>query len=151
MDPGGGLRCVGRMSANLRAGLLSCKEVVLLVLRQGAPDVDHRHDQEGQAPTDQSPLLDQLDDATEDLAAAPIIESRQEPGAVLIQSPRFGPVWIALAPGVADELRAEEAQRSEPRPVLLADDITALRGKSEAAVRATLGVARAFPGARVVQ
>ncbi len=147
--PNGGLRCVGRMSPQLRAGLLSCKEVVLLVLRQGAPDVDHRHDHERQASTDQSPLLDRLGDAAEALAEAPVIESRQEPGAVLIQSPRFGPVWIALTPGMADEHWGEEAQRLESRPVLLTDDIAKLRGKSEAAVRAALEVARAFPGARV--
>ena len=91
------------------------------------------------------------EDTAEALAEASVIESRQEPGAVLIQSPRFGPVWIALAPSMADELRAEETQRPAPRPVLLPDDIAALRGKSEAAVRAALGVAWVFPGARVIQ
>ena len=85
------------------------------------------------------------------LKEAPIAETRLEPGAVLIESPRFGPVWIALTPGMADELRAEEAQRSEPRPVLLADDLAKLRGKSEAAVRTALEVARVFGPARVVQ
>ena len=83
------------------------------------------------------------------LEEAPIAETRLEPGAVLIESPRFGPVWIALTPGMADELRAEEAQRLESRAVLLTDDIANLRGKSETAVRAALEVARVFPGARV--
>ena len=97
-------------------------------------------------------LLDVLrEDVAKDLAGAPIAETRSEDvGAVRVESPRFGPVWIGLTPGMADEIRAEEAQRSEPRPVLLTDDIAALRGKSEAAVRAALEVARAFPGARVV-
>ncbi len=80
-----------------------------------------------------------------------IVQIREEVGAGLIASPRYGEVWIALTPGMAAELRAEEAQRSEPRPVLLPDDIAALRGKSEAAICAALEVARAFPGARVIQ
>ncbi len=46
---------------------------------------------------------------------------------------------------------AEEAQRSEPRAVLLPADVTALKGKSKAAVRAALDVARTFAGSRVVQ
>ena len=52
---------------------------------------------------------------------------------------------------MAAELRAEEAQRSEPRPVLLPDDIANLRGKSEAAIKAALQVAGVFPGAKVIQ
>ncbi len=83
--------------------------------------------------------------------AEPILEIRQEPGAVVIESPRFGPVWIVLDARLLDELRAEEAERSEPRPVLTSADIAALRGKSETAVRASLEVARVFPCARVLQ
>ena len=152
-DSSGGLRCVGRMSQNLRAGLLSCKEVVLVVLRQGAPEVDTHHDQGGLVPSDQSPLLDRLDDAARALAEAPVIETRQdqEPGAVLIRSTKYGEVWLALTEGMAAEIRSEEAQRSEPRPVLLTDDIAKLRGKSKAAVRAALELARVFPGTRVIQ
>ena len=151
VTPGGGLRCVGRMSQNLRAGLVSSKKLVLVVLAESGSSVDTLGEQGALVPSDQSPLLDQLDDATEDLAGASIIESRQEqePGAVLIQSPRFGPLWIALTSGMADELRGEEAQRSEPRPVLELADVAALRGKSEAATKATLEVFRVFGEARV--
>ena len=87
------------------------------------------------------------------LEEAPIIEARQEQelGAVLIRSPRYGEVWLALSEGMAAELRAEEGAREAPRPVLTSTDITALRGKSEAAVRVALEIARIFPGARVVQ
>ncbi len=85
------------------------------------------------------------------LEEAPIAETRLEPGAVLIESPRFGPVWIALTPSMADELRAEEAQQAERRPVLLPADIAALAGKSEQAIKAALRVAVVFPGARVLQ
>ncbi len=99
-------------------------------------------------------LLDALrEDAAEDLAEAPVIESRQdqEPGAVLITSPKYREVWVALSRSMAEELRAEESARETPRPVLLTDDIAALRGKGEAAIRAALEVAGVFPGAKVIQ
>ena len=52
---------------------------------------------------------------------------------------------------LADELRAEEAQRPDPRPVVLPEDVTQFRGKPPEAIQAALEVIRAFPGARVVQ
>jgi hypothetical protein len=81
----------------------------------------------------------------------PIVEARERLGAVLLGSPRFGEVWLALDPCIVDELAAEEAQRAEPRPVLLAADVVRLRGKPEGAIRAALEVARAWPGSRVLQ
>ena len=45
----------------------------------------------------------------------------------------------------------EEAGRREPRAGLTPDDIAALRGKPDAAVRAALEMARTFQGARVIQ
>ena len=75
---------------------------------------------------------------------------RQPIGAVLIESRRFGcEVWLAMDPGMAEELASEEARRDAPRPVLRPADIAALRGKPEAAIRAVLEVAKVFPGARV--
>ena len=50
---------------------------------------------------------------------------------------------------LAAELRAEEAQRLEPRPVLTTADIAALAGKSEQAIKSTLEVFRIFGEARV--
>ena len=85
------------------------------------------------------------------LEEAPIAETRLEPGAVLIESPRFGPVWVVLDARLLDEIRAEEAQQPEPRPVVTTHDIAALSGKSEAAITAALEVFRVFPGARVAQ
>lgn len=83
------------------------------------------------------------------LDAAPITETREFLGAVLIASPKFGEVWIALEPSMAPKLEAEERARQDPRPVLLAEDVARLREKSEAAIQATLEVLRAFPRARV--
>ena len=96
-------------------------------------------------------LLNALrEDAAEDLAGAPIAETRsEEVGAVLIQSPKFGPVWVVLDARLLDELRVEEAQRSEPKPVLTSADVAALAGKSETAVKAALEVFRVFGEARV--
>ena len=77
---------------------------------------------------------------------------REVIAAVLIRSRRFGcEVWIALVPGMADEIRVEEQRRPDPRPVLTVEDTARLRGKPEAAVRALLEVAGAFPGSRVIQ
>ena len=87
----------------------------------------------------------------DDLAADPILEARQGLGAVLLHSRRFGELWLALTEPMAAEVRAEEARRPEPRPVLLPQDVIALKGNSEAAVRAVLEVASVFPSARIVQ
>lgn len=89
--------------------------------------------------------------ATEDPQLGDPIEVRERLGAVLIRSLRYGEVWIALDPCMATELAAEEAGRENPRPVLVTEDLVRLRGRSEEAVRAALEVARAFPGARVLQ
>ena len=97
-------------------------------------------------------LLDVLREGTaEDLGGAPIAAARSELSAVLIRSATYGEVWLALTAEMAANLRAEESQRPKPRPVLLPSDIARLRGKSEAAVRASLEVTRTLPGARVVQ
>ena len=90
------------------------------------------------APPDQAPP-DHLDDA-------PIIDTRAGVG-VLIRSRRYGcEVWVALDRDAAGKLEADEAQRADTRPVLFADDVARLRGKSEGAVRGALEVARALPG-----
>ena len=93
------------------------------------------------------------DEGTGDiLGSDPILETREQLGAVRLRSRRFGcEFWIALAPGMADELRSEESQRSNPRPVLLPEDVASLRGRPPEAVEAVLRVAAAFPGARVIQ
>ncbi len=64
-------------------------------------------------------LLAELSQArAEDLAAAPIAEARLEPGAVLIASPKYGEIWVALA--------------RRPRPALaysgLVDSIPRVKG-----------------------
>ena len=79
----------------------------------------------------------------------PIVQAREQIGAVLVASPRYGECWIALTEGVAAEIRAEEAQRSNPRPVLQPADVGALAGKSETAVRSTLEVFQVFGEARI--
>ena len=83
--------------------------------------------------------------------AEPILETRSELGAVLIRSPRYGEVWVALEVDMAASLRAEEAARQTPRPVLTPADIAALAGKSEAAIETALEVFRVFGEAKVLQ
>ena len=83
-------------------------------------------------------------------SASPI-EVRQQIGAVLIDSPRFGQVWLALDSCMADQLRAEEPERTDPRPVLTAADLAHLEGKPPAMVEAMLNTLTAFPDSRVVQ
>ncbi len=80
-----------------------------------------------------------------------IVQTRQEqePGAVLIASPKYGEVWVALTPDMAADLRAEEAQRPEGRPVLTPTDVAALAGRSEAAFKAALEVVRVFGEAMI--
>ncbi len=95
---------------------------------------------------DPEPSLSVLGDPEE------VLEARQQIGAVLIRSPRFGEVWVALEPSMLAELVAvEEAGRADPRPVLLAEDVARLRDKSDEAIRSTLAVLATFPGARLVQ
>ena len=94
---------------------------------RGQPETEIRRILNGEGPHDET------------LSSDPILETRHELGAVLIRSRRFAcELWVALDPGMAAELRAEESQRPEPRPVLLPEDVAALRGKSEALIRTTL-------------
>jgi hypothetical protein len=86
-----------------------------------------------------------------ELADAPVVVAREQLGAALVRSPRFGEVWMVLEPSMATELTADEAGCVEPRPVLLAEDVAHLRGKSEEMVRAALAVLAVFPSARLIQ
>ena len=81
----------------------------------------------------------------------PILDPEEKIGAVLLRSPRYGEVWLALDACAVPELRVAEQARETPRPVLLAEDVARLRGRSPEAVQAVLRVAAAFPGARVIQ
>jgi hypothetical protein len=78
------------------------------------------------------------------------LEAFSQIGAVRIRTKKFGAIWLALDQATADELRAEEQQREHPRPVLMADDVAHLEGKSDKAIRGALEVIRAFPGARIL-
>ncbi len=78
------------------------------------------------------------------------LEALSQIGAVLIRSDKFGSVWLAIDQATADEIRAEECQRAEPRPILMANDVARLAIKSEKAIRGALEIIRAFPGARVI-
>jgi hypothetical protein len=82
---------------------------------------------------------------------AEVLSVLQAQGAVLIASPRFGEVWMALDPCMADQLRAEESQRTDPRPVLTAADLAHLEDRSPQMVEAMLNTITAFPGTRVLQ
>ena len=84
-----------------------------------------------------------------DLGSA--LEIRQEIGAVLVASPRFGQVWLALDPCMEGQLRAEESQRTDPRPVLTTADLAQLEGRPAVMISAMLATIAAFPGSRVVQ
>ena len=90
---------------------------------------------------------------TEDgsLGAASALEVRQQIGAVMIASPRFGQVWLALDPCMEGRLRAGESQRAVPRPVLTAADLAGLEGKPAGVVDAMLDTLAAFPDAAVLQ
>jgi hypothetical protein len=85
------------------------------------------------------------------LESAPALEVRQQIGAVRIASPRFGEVWLCLDPCLAGQLRAEESQRTDPRPVLTTADLAHLECKPPQMVEAILNTLTAFPGARVLQ
>ena len=81
----------------------------------------------------------------------PILDPEEQIGAVLLRSPRYGEIWLALEACTVPELRVAEQARETPRPVLLAEDVFWLRRRSPEAVEAVLRVAAAFPGARVIQ
>ena len=72
------------------------------------------------------------------------------PAAFLVDSPRYGGVWVATDSGVAAAIRVEEQHRDQPRPVVMLDDMAHLGSKPEKAIRGALEVIRAFPGARIV-
>jgi hypothetical protein len=84
------------------------------------------------------------DKASATLGALPEI------GAVLIRTAKFGPVWLAIDPATADEIRTEEQQREKPCPVLTPEDVAHLENKSVEAIRGALEIIRAFPGARII-
>jgi hypothetical protein len=71
---------------------------------------------------------------------------------VRLYSRRFDQeVWIALSEDMAAELRAEEAGRPEPRPVLTPSDVMKLKDKRKETIRAVLNALAVFPGSGVVQ
>ena len=72
-------------------------------------------------------------------------------GAVLIRSDTFGPVWLALDPATAAEIRAEEEQRDQPCPVITAEDVAHMESMSERAIRGVLAIIKIFPAARIVK
>jgi hypothetical protein len=86
-----------------------------------------------------------------ELAGAPVVETREQIGAVRLRSPKYGDVWVVLEPSMALELVAEEAAQEDPCPVLLAEDVVKLRGKSEEMIHASLAVLAVFSGARLIQ
>jgi hypothetical protein len=96
-------------------------------------------------------ILELLHSEDDPLESAPALEVRQQIGAVLIDSPRYGEAWVVLSPRLEWQLRAEESERPNPRPVLTAADLALLDGKSPEMVEAILNTLAAFPGARVLQ
>jgi hypothetical protein len=96
-------------------------------------------------------IVRELRRANEPLESAPALEVRQQIGAVLIDSPRYGQVWVVLSQRLEWQLRAEESERPNPRPVLTTADLARLEGKSPPLVEAILNTLAAFPGARVLQ
>ena len=72
------------------------------------------------------------------------------PAAILIDSPRYGEAWVCTDAEVAAVIRLEEQRRDQPRPVLMASDVSRLQGKSPEAITAVLNVVTTFPGARVL-
>lgn len=85
-----------------------------------------------------------------DSASSAVLESGV-PAAFLVDSPRYGEVWVATDAGVAAAIRVEEQRRDRPRPVVMLDDMARLRGKSPTAIQSALNVFAAFPGAEVIQ
>jgi len=90
--------------------------------------------------------LNQYEDSAEEAALKSGV-----PAAFLIDSPRYGEVWVAMDAGVAAAIRVEEQQRERPRPVLMAEDVAHLEHKSEKAIQSVLNVFAVFPGAKVLQ
>ena len=86
----------------------------------------------------------------EDSAEEAALESGV-PAAFLIDSPRYGAVWVATDAGVAAAIRVEEQHRDQPRPVVMLDDMARLQGKSSEAIQSVLNVFAVFPGAKVLQ
>ena len=89
--------------------------------------------------------------APTDLDTAPVLATREQLGAVLIRSPRFGEVWLVLEPSMLTEFVAEESSRGDLRPALLAEHVAKLRGKSDEMIRAALRTFATFPSARLTQ
>ena len=85
-----------------------------------------------------------------DSAKAASLESGV-PAAFLVDSPRYGEVWVATDAGVAAAIRLEEQHRDQPRPVVMPDDMARLQGKSPEAIQSVLNVFAVFPGAKVLQ
>jgi hypothetical protein len=79
-----------------------------------------------------------------------LVEAREQVGAVLIRSARFGEVWLALVPSMRRDLVAEETRRTEPRPVLSVRDLVRLRGRSDETIRAVLAAIAVTPQVRWV-
>ncbi len=73
-----------------------------------------------------------------------LLEARTDWGAVRLGTP-YGEVWLARTTEVADGLVAEGTHL----PVLLPEDVAALRGKGDEAIRAVLEVRRVFPGGTI--
>ena len=73
-----------------------------------------------------------------------LLEARTDWGAVRLGTP-YGEVWLARTAEVADGLVAERTHL----PILLPEDVAALRGKSDEAIRAVLNVRRVFPGGTI--
>ena len=74
-----------------------------------------------------------------------------DPVAVLIDSLKYGQVWVCTDAEVVDAIRLEEQHRDQPRLVMMADDMARLQGKSPEAIQAALNVFAVFPGAKVLQ
>ena len=73
------------------------------------------------------------------------------PAAVLVDSPRYGEVWVATDAEIAAAIRIEEQRRDRPRLVMMASDLARLQGKSPEEIQAVLNVFAVFPGAKVLQ
>ena len=95
-------------------------------------------------------LLAELTHQCEDWAGAAALKSGV-PAAFLVDSPRFGEVWVATDAGVAAAIRVDEQHRDQPRPVVMPDDMARMQGKSPEAIQSALNVFAVFPGAKVLQ
>lgn len=93
-------------------------------------------------------ILAELTQGREPIEPEAQIPEAGPPGAVLIDSHRYGEVWIALEDSVAASLRDEEQHRETPRPVLTPEDLEYLRGRSEGTIRIALDLRAVFPVGR---